>query len=404
MSSNRPPPPSPHHIGIIVSPVGRFLQCGDCQLSFPFPDGAQFGTIATLFEPYSCSSSTRLAWHNDRRFVILVEDFEPFRRAIRSMLGKCSGLQIVGEASDGLEAVRKAEELQPDLILLDIGLPSLNGMEAARRIRTLSPKSKIIFVTQESDPAVVQEALNLGVAGYVVKTRITSDLLLAVEAVRQGWQFVSPGLSCPNCVVETNAPVSRFPVRTGLPSVNAQRKNVARNHQVHFYADDASFLSGFLGFIGGALNDGVPVIVVATETHRNILYQRLQAQGRNVSAEIEQRRYIPMDVADTLATFMVNDMPDPVRFLKAAGDLVLSAAKASKEAHPRVAACGECAPLLWAQGKAEAAILLEHLWDEVARTYDLDILCGYSASGFAREQDSRIYERICVEHSAVCAA
>ncbi len=123
--------------------------------------------------------------------VLLVEDFEPFRRAIRSILGKHSSLQIVGEASDGLEAVRKAEELQPDLILLDIGLPTLNGMEAARRIRIKSPQSKIIFVTQESSADVVEEALNLGGVGYVVKTRIASDLLAAVDAVLGGGQFVS---------------------------------------------------------------------------------------------------------------------------------------------------------------------------------------------------------------------
>ncbi len=334
--------------------------------------------------------------------VLLVEDFEPFRRLIRSMLGKRSDLQIVSEVSDGLEAVRKAEELQPDLILLDVGLPTLNGVAAARRIRRLVPEAKIIFVTQEFSADMVQAALTTGAAGYVVKTRVNSDLLLAVETVRRGRQFVSPGLSCHNCSVEMDAPVSRSPVRAGPPSVNGDRKNASRNHQVRFYSDDASLLSGFLCFIESALNDGVPVIVVATEAHRNSLYQELQARGHNVSADIEQGLYIPLDVADTLATFMVNDMPDPALFLKATGDLVLSAAKAAKEEQPRIAACGECAPLLWAQGKAEAAILLEQLWDEVARIHDLDILCGYRMSGLLREQDSQIHQRICAEHSAVC--
>ena len=153
--------------------------------------------------------------------------------------------------------------------------------------------------------------------------------------------------------------------------------------------------------IEGALHDAVPVIVVATEAHRKSLYQKLQAQGRNVSADIEQGRYIPLDVADTLAMFMVNDMPDPVLFFKAVSDLVLSAAKASKEEYPRVELVTS-APLLWAQGKAEAAILLEHLWDEVARMHDLDILCGYRTSGLLREQDNQIHQRICAEHSAVC--
>jgi DNA-binding NarL/FixJ family response regulator len=124
----------------------------------------------------------------------VVEDFEPFRRFVRSTLEKRPELQVICEVSDGLEAVHKAEELQPDLILLDIGLPTLNGIEAARQIRKLAPESKIIFVSQESSPGVVQEALNLGARGYVVKTKAAIDLLAAVEAVLEDRRFVSSGL------------------------------------------------------------------------------------------------------------------------------------------------------------------------------------------------------------------
>jgi DNA-binding NarL/FixJ family response regulator len=127
--------------------------------------------------------------------VLVVDDFQPFRRLICSMLGRRPDLQIIGEISDGLEAVRKADELKPDIILLDIGLPSMNGVEAARQIRTRSPQSEIVFVTQESDSDVVREALNLGAAGYVVKTRIGTDLHTAVDAVLDGRQFLSSALS-----------------------------------------------------------------------------------------------------------------------------------------------------------------------------------------------------------------
>lgn len=123
--------------------------------------------------------------------VLVVDDFEPFRRFVSSTLGKRQALQIVGEASDGLEAVRRAEALKPDLILLDIGLPTLNGMEAARQIRKLAPESKIIFLSQESCADVVQEALNLGAWGYVAKATAGRDLLAAVEAVLLGQHFVS---------------------------------------------------------------------------------------------------------------------------------------------------------------------------------------------------------------------
>jgi DNA-binding NarL/FixJ family response regulator len=126
--------------------------------------------------------------------VLVVEDFVPFRQFLSSALGKRAEFQVICEVSDGLEAVRRAEELKPDLILLDIGLPGLNGIEAARQIRRLAPESKLIFVSQESSPDLVQEALSSGGLGYVLKTKAATDLLPAVEAALEGRQFVSSGL------------------------------------------------------------------------------------------------------------------------------------------------------------------------------------------------------------------
>ncbi len=125
----------------------------------------------------------------------MVDDYEPFRQFICSTLRKRPELQIVAEVSDGLEAVYKAEELQPDLIVLDIGLPSLNGIEAGRRIRKVSPKSKILFASQESSADVVQEALSFGARGCLVKAHAGNELLAAVEAVCQGRQFLKQGLN-----------------------------------------------------------------------------------------------------------------------------------------------------------------------------------------------------------------
>ena len=123
--------------------------------------------------------------------VVVVEDHEEFRRFICSSLEKAPELQVVGIVSDGLTAVQKAEELRPDLILLDIGLPNLNGIEAARRIHQLSPESKMLFVSQESSVDVVREALGTGAHGYVVKIDAGSELLIGVSAVLRGDQFVS---------------------------------------------------------------------------------------------------------------------------------------------------------------------------------------------------------------------
>jgi len=106
-------------------------------------------------------------------------------------------LNVVGEVSDGSEAVQRVEELKPDLILMDIGLPSLNGIEAARRIHKLNPDSKIVFLSMEDDVDVVQEALGLGALGYIRKPAPAGAILAAVEAACQGKQYLSPGLTPP---------------------------------------------------------------------------------------------------------------------------------------------------------------------------------------------------------------
>jgi DNA-binding NarL/FixJ family response regulator len=127
--------------------------------------------------------------------VLIVDDYEPWYRFVSNTLQNHSKFEIIAAATDGLEAVQKARELQPDLILLDIGLPSLNGIEVGRRIRELSPKSKILFLSENRDAEVAQEALNTGAGGYVVKSDAGSDLLPAVKAVLEGKRFISASLA-----------------------------------------------------------------------------------------------------------------------------------------------------------------------------------------------------------------
>jgi CheY-like chemotaxis protein len=335
--------------------------------------------------------------------VLVVDDHEPFRRFACSTLGKMRNLQVIGEASDGLEAVRKAEELRPDLIVLDIGLPSLNGIEAARRIRKLCPECRILFMSQESSADVAQEAFSLGALGYIVKAHAGSELLAAVEAVCQCTRFVSKGLSGHNWTTAAGgqAPECLLPSEVQLPAVSTS-VNSTHCHEVQFYSDDAAFLRGFSRFIEAALKAGNPVIVIATKSHQTSLLQKLQSSGVDIAASIEEGFYLPLDVAEALAVFMVNDLPDSVRLRKLMGDRIALAAKATKAKHPRVAACGEMAPMLWAQGRADAAIQVEHVTDEIARTCNVDILCGYVLNTFQREQESHIRERICTEHATVC--
>jgi DNA-binding NarL/FixJ family response regulator len=330
----------------------------------------------------------------------VVDDFEPWRHFVSTTLQKQLTLQIIGEAVDGLEAVQKAEQLQPDLILLDIGLPTLNGIEAARRIRKLSPESKILFVSEERSWDIAEEALRTGAGGYVVKSDAVGELLPAVNSVLGGKRFVSASLAGNNPTDpkdEQTADHNSGGVVLPFPPQNVW---IAR-HEAGFYSDDVSLLDDLTQVIGAVLRAGNAAIVVATEPHRDSLLLRLQVHGLDIAAAIEQGRYISLDAADALSTFMVNGMPDPVRFLKVLGNLVATAAEAAKGEQPRVAIFGEMCHLLWAQGNAEAAIQVEKLGNQLVKTYDVDILCGYSLGSHKGGMNRHIFERICSEHSAV---
>jgi transcriptional regulator with XRE-family HTH domain len=173
----------------------------------------------------------------------------------------------------------------------------------------------------------------------------------------------------------------------------------SHSHRAASYGDGRALVDDFSRFIEAALNNGYAVIVIVTESHRRSLLQTLRTRGLDIAASIRAGQFIALDVSDTLSKFMVNDFPDKARFLRVAGKLIGSAARAAKGRHPRVAACGECAPVLLAQGKLAAAIQLERLWDEVAGSHDIDILCGYVFGSHQSKKDRQIFQRICLEHS-----
>ena len=125
--------------------------------------------------------------------ALIGEDYEEFRRLLRVMLQEKTQCSVISEVSDGLQAVQQAQELQPDVILLDLSLPKLDGMAVARRICTLCPNSKILFVSQNSDPEIIRAALQLGVHGYLLKSD-AKELPVAIDAVLQGTVFVSSRL------------------------------------------------------------------------------------------------------------------------------------------------------------------------------------------------------------------
>lgn len=144
----------------------------------------------------------------------MVDDFRPWRNFVCLMFAKVPELEVVAQAADGLEAVRKAGEVQPDLILLDIGLPNLNGIAAARLIRQCAPQSRILFASQDRSGEYVETCLDVGALGYIVKSDAAGELLPAVDAVLRGKQHVSACLARPFLVDgECSKPAPRIKLR-----------------------------------------------------------------------------------------------------------------------------------------------------------------------------------------------
>lgn len=127
--------------------------------------------------------------------VVLADDHQVVRQGIKALLERGEAHRVIGEASNGWEAVRLTQELKPDVVVIDIGMPILNGLEAAREIHTGSPRTPVIVFSRHSEDSYVLAALKAGVRGYVVKTQDSWDLVLAIREVMQGHFYVSPSTS-----------------------------------------------------------------------------------------------------------------------------------------------------------------------------------------------------------------
>ncbi|HEY6971210.1 MAG TPA: response regulator [Candidatus Angelobacter sp.] len=332
--------------------------------------------------------------------VLIVDDYEPWRRFITATVQKQPEWQIIGEAPDGLEAVQLSQQRQPHLILLDIGLPKLNGIESARRILKVSPESRILFVSENRSWEIAEEALCAGAGGYLVKSDAGRELLPAMRAVLEGERFVSSSLAKHDVRGAKDEHPARVGSRQGVVEPLRPR-NMAIRHEVEFYSDEAAFVTGLARLIASVLKAGHIAILVASVVHRTDVLHKLRADGVDIDSALKDGRCIEIDSVDALARLMVDGRPDPVRCANLIGDVVSTARKQQQTNGSRIVFCGECAPILLTQGNTEGTVQMEHLWDEITRKNDVDTLCTYLWSAFPHNQDTSLFQRICAEHTAV---
>jgi len=184
----------------------------------------------------------------------------------------------------------------------------------------------------------------------------------------------------------------------------AWRESDQHAHIVQFYECDDFMVTEVGRFIGTAIGAGDSGIVIATKPHRDGIAQQLASHGLNVTMAIAQGRYLALDAAETLAKFMITGQPDRERFTSVIGEVVERARKAAGREGARVAAFGEMVALLWAEGKRDAAIRLEQLWNSLAETHAFSLHCAYPIKDFSRRDHSEPFLKICAEHSSVLPA
>jgi DNA-binding NarL/FixJ family response regulator len=298
--------------------------------------------------------------------ILVVEDYEPLRRLVCSLL-QAEHFQVVGEASDGLEAVQNAERLQPDVIILDLSLPKLNGLEAARQLQKVIPEAKIIFLSDETSLEVTREAFNIGAVGYIPKLQTYHELIPAIERV--------------------------------LRRKEAVAQHSSSRHEMILSSDDHGLLESLSQFVLDAMKSGRPALVIATPSLLDGILLTLSTEGLDVAAALGAKTLIAANVHEVLSSIIVDGSLDPVLAQKGAAahlDELASVANGK-----RIAACGIVAPTLWAEGRKDEAVLLEALWDELLKEYEIDSLCAYSARSFTGDYDNSRLKRISDRHSTV---
>jgi CheY-like chemotaxis protein len=272
--------------------------------------------------------------------VLVVDDHEPWRRAVCSILERSHGFEIAGEARDGPEAIFKARTLRPDLILLDIDLALVNGIEAARWILADVPESRILFVSEHRSRDVVDAALAAGGHGYVIKSNAGRELAPAMAAVVGGRRYLSSGLH------ETR-------------------------HEIGLYASEGALLAAYARLAQVSLEANHTFVIATSDSRWQQIRRRLEDRGIDVDRARGTGRYRPLDVSEVVSR-LTGASADHVQFAKAAATFLPDPADVGL-----VVMCGDGAEQLLNDGHADAALRLEQQWDDFATEHRIESFCGY---------------------------
>jgi CheY-like chemotaxis protein len=284
---------------------------------------------------------------------------------------------VVATAADGRQALSAAQRLEPDLVVLDITMPELDGFQTLRELKRLKSRAKIVFLTMHGEDEHIMEALRCGANGYVLKIRARSDLTAALNHVHAGRFF--------------------------LPTPSPLALGGHLGHILQFYVDDDHFLDSASRFLSTALGCGDTVGVNLNAAHRLGIAQRLSAQGWDVTRIKQQGRYVEFDIADVLSRIMREDRLDAVSLAAIIDDVERARLTSPQGPHCRMTLCGTLAGWLYASGRVDMATELERIWHDRTRGLPFLTLCPYPLAPCAG-LPSKLCLDVCDHHSVVSHA
>ncbi|HEX3738089.1 MAG TPA: response regulator [Terriglobales bacterium] len=338
--------------------------------------------------------------------ILIADDREPFRRMVRSLVESQPDYHICGEAGDGVEAIERVRQLRPDIVLMDINMPRMNGLEATRVIRSEAPECNVIIVTQNDVTVAREQARSANAKGFVTKSDLARDLLPTIEKFRSAKPEAHEAniahkaeSSNGRVAVENNSSLhqTKSAADHAEPWCGLLNSAAARDHIVQLYQDQQFLNRAVCRFAAAAITNGEGVILVPTVAHWDAFRPRLEREGVDVKAAEKRGQLTVVDADNLLPTFMRDGMPDSPVFLGLAQN-VISHARGNGR-YPKVRWWGEMVNLLWERGDVAASMQLEDQFDQLAHEQDIAIFCSFLMDNFDGDVHARMLPRLSENHS-----
>jgi DNA-binding NarL/FixJ family response regulator len=338
--------------------------------------------------------------------ILIVDDRKLFRRMVRSLVESQPDYDICGEAGDGIEAIEKVRQLRPDIVLMDINMPRMNGLEATRIIRFEVPECDVIIVTQNDATVARVQARRANAKGFVTKSDLARDLLPTIEKFRNAKPEAHQASTARGRIVqwggaavENNSSLhqTKSAESHGEPWCGLLNSAAPRDHIVQLYQDQQFLNRAVCRFAAAAITNGEGVILVPTVAHWDAFRPRLEREGVDVKAAEKRGQLTVVDADNLLPTFMRDGMPDSPVFLGLAQNVISQARGDGR--YPKVRWWGEMVNILWERGDVAASMQLEDQFDQLAHEQDIAIFCSFLMDNFDGDVHARMLPRLGENHS-----